>query len=63
MNSLHLESRSNPGNLDDMALLADKIMEVAIPSPLNAAVNTNSELEHLCKEVTKLKSMLQGLQF
>lgn len=63
MNSLHLESRSNPGNLDDMALLADKIMEVAISSPSIAAVNTNSELEDLCKEVTKLKSMLQGLQF
>ena len=50
-------------NLDNLAQLADKIMEVATPSPAIAAVITTSELEHLCKEVAELKSMLQALQY
>lgn len=37
-------------------------MEVATPSPAIATVSTTSELEHLCKEVAELKSMLQALQ-
>ena len=51
------------GNLDELAQLADKIMEVAIPSgPTIAAVSsTTSELEDLRKEVAELKSLLQGL--
>ena len=50
------------GNLDDVAQLADKIMEVATPSPSIVAVNTPSELERLRSEVAELKSMLQGFQ-
>ena len=50
------------GNLNDVAQLADKIMEVATPSPLIVAVNTPSELERLRSEVAELKSMLQGFQ-
>ena len=50
------------GSLNNLVQLADKIMEVATPSPANAAVSTTSELEHLHKEVAELKSMLQALQ-
>jgi len=55
-----LASTTDTGNLDDMALLADKIMEVATPAPSIAAISTTSELERLRKEVAELKSMLQG---
>ena len=55
-----LASTPDTGNLDDMALLADKIMEVATPAPSIAAISTTSELERLRKEVAELKSMLQG---
>ena len=50
------------GSLDNLVKFADKIMEVATPSPAIAAVSTASELEHLHKEVAELKSMLQALQ-
>ena len=45
-------------DLGKLALLADKIMEVAIPSgPTIAAVScTTSKLEHIRKEVAELKS-------
>ena len=55
-----LASTPDTGNLDNLAQLVDKIVEVATPSPAIAAVSTTSELEHLHKEVTKLKSMLQA---
>lgn len=48
-----LASTPDPGNLNDIALLADKIMEVAILYSAVAAINTNSEPEHLRKEVDK----------
>ena len=60
-----LASTPDTGNLDDVAQLADladKVMEVATPSPSIAAVNTTSELEHLRKEVAELKSVLQDFQ-
>ena len=59
-----LPSTPDMGNLDELAQLADKIMEVAIPSgPTIAAVSsTTSELEHLRKKVAELKSLLQGLR-
>ena len=57
-----LASTADTGNLDDVAQLADKIMEVATPSLSIAAVNTPSELECLRSEVAELKSMLQGFQ-
>ena len=57
-----LASTPNTGNLEDLAQLADKIVEVAVPSPSISAISTTSEIEHLRKEVTELKSMLQGLQ-
>ena len=57
-----LASTPNTGNLEDVAQLADKIMEVAIPSPSIFTISTTPELEYLRKEVAELKSMLQGLQ-
>ena len=56
-----LTSTPDTGSLDNLAQLADKIMEVATPSPVIAFVSTISELEHL-KEVAELKSVLQALQ-
>ena len=50
-------------NLDDLAQLADKTVEVASPSPAGVAVTITPELEHLSKEITELKSLLQGLKF
>ena len=57
-----LASTPNMGSLNILVQLADKIMEVATPSPAIAAVSTTSELEHLHKEFAELKSMLQALQ-
>ena len=57
-----LASTPNMGNLDAVAQLADKIMEVATPSPSITAVNTPSELERLRSEVAELKSILQSFQ-
>ena len=57
-----LTSTPDTGNLDNLAQLANKIIGVAIPASAIAAVSTTSELEHLHKEVTELKSMLQALQ-
>jgi len=57
-----LASTPDTGNLDDMALLADKIMEVATPAPSITTISTTSKLERLHKEVAELKSMLQGSQ-
>ena len=57
-----LASTLNTENLEDLALLADKIVEVAVPSPSISAISTTPEIEHLCKEVAELKTMLQGLQ-
>ena len=50
-----LTSIPDIGNLDDVAQLADKIMEVTKPSPSTATININFEVEQLCKEVAKLK--------
>ena len=57
-----LASIPDTGSLDNLAQLADKIMEVATSSCAIAAVSTTSELEHLHKEVAELKSMLQAFQ-
>ena len=57
-----LTSTPDTGNLEDLAQLADKIVEVAVPSPSISAISTTTEIEHLHKEVAGLKSMLQGLQ-
>ena len=53
-----LVSTPDTGNLEDVAQLADKIMEVAIPSRSISAISTTPELEYLCNEVAELKSML-----
>ena len=50
-------------NLDDLAQLADKTVEMASPSPAGVAVIITPELEHLSKEITELTSVLQGLKF
>ena len=52
-----LASTPDMGSLDNLAQLADKIMEVATSYPAIVAVSTTSELEHLRKKVAKLKSM------
>ena len=57
-----LASTPDTGNLEDVAQLADKVMEVATPFPSVAAISTTSELEHLRNEVAELKTMLQGFQ-
>ena len=57
-----LASTPDTESLDNLAQLADKTMEVAAPSPAIATVSTTYKLEHLHKEVAKLKSMLQALQ-
>ena len=57
-----LASTPDTGNLDDLAQLADKIMEVATPPPAVTAVSTTSEPDYLRKEVAELKSLLQDLQ-
>ena len=59
-----LVSTPDTGSLDELAQLADKIMEMAISSsPTIAAVSsTTSKLEYLCKEVTELKTLLENLR-
>lgn len=51
------------GNLNNLAQLADTIMEVTTSFPVIATLSTTAELEHLCKEIAELISMLQALQF
>ena len=46
-----LASTPDTGSLDNLAQLADKILEVAASSPAIATVSTTSEMEHLRKEV------------
>ena len=55
-----LASSPDTGNIEELAQLADKVMEVAVPSV--ASVSTNTELERLREEVAGLKSMLQALK-
>ena len=54
-----LASTSDTGNID-LAQLADKVMEVAVPSV--ASITTSTELQQLRQEVTDLKGMLQSLK-
>jgi len=60
--NVHMVLASSPDteNIEELAQLADKVMEVAVPSVV--IVNTNIELEWLCEEVVGLKSMLQALK-
>ena len=51
------------GNLNNLAQFADTIMEVATSFPVIATLSTTAKLEHLCKEIAELISMLQALQF
>ena len=55
-----LTSTPDADILEDLAQLADKIMEVATPSV--ASVLTTMELEQLRQEVSGLKTMIQALQ-
>ena len=55
-----LASMPDTGNIEDLAQLADKVMEVAFPSV--ASVTTSTELQQLHQEVTDLKGMLQSLK-
>ena len=55
-----LASTPDTGNIEDLAQLADKVMEVAVPSV--ASVTTSTELQQLRQEVTDLKGMLQSLK-
>ena len=55
-----LASTPDTGNIEDLAQLADKVMEVAVPSV--ASVTTSTELQQLRQEVTDLKGILQSLK-
>ena len=55
-----LASTSDTGNIEDLAQLADKVMEVAVPSVVS--ITTSTELQQLRQEVTDLKGMLQSLK-
>ena len=55
-----LASTPDTGNIEDLAQLADKVMEVAVPSVAN--ITTSTELQQLRQEVTDLKGMLQSLK-
>ena len=55
-----LASTPDTGNIEDLAQLADKVVEVAVPSV--ASVNTSTELQQLHQEVAELKGMLQSLK-
>lgn len=55
-----LASTPDTGSLDDLAQLADKIMEVATPSV--SSVHTSTEFEHLRQEVAELKMLIQTLK-
>ena len=55
-----LASTPDAGNLDDLAQLADKIVEVATPSI--SSVKTSDEFERLRHEVTELKLLIQTLK-
>ena len=48
-----LASTPDTGNMEDLVQLADKVMEVAVPSVAN--ITTSTELQQLCQEVTDLK--------
>ena len=52
------DTGNRAGNIEDLAQLADKVMEVAIPSVAN--ITTSTELQQLREEVTDLKGMLQS---
>ena len=55
-----LASTLDSGNIEDLAQLADKVMEVAVPSVAN--VTTSTGLQQLRQEVTDLKGILQSLK-
>ena len=55
-----LASTPDTGNLEDLAQLADKVVEVAVPSVAN--VNASTDLQQLRQEVADLKGMLQSLK-
>ena len=52
-----LASTPDTGSLDNLAQLADKIMEVATPSV--SSVYTSTDFEHLRQEVAELKMLIQ----
>ena len=60
--NVHMVLASTPdtGSLNDLAQLADKIMEVATPSV--SSVHTSTEFEHLRQEVAELKMLIQTLK-
>ena len=51
-----LTSTPDTGSLNDLAQLADKIMEVATPSV--SIVHKSTEFEHLRQEVAELKMLI-----
>lgn len=56
-----LASTPDTGSLENLAQLADKVMEVAVPS-VSGITAATTELEQLRQEVASLKTMLQALQ-
>jgi len=55
-----LASTPDTGNIEDLAQLAYKVVEVAVPAIAN--INTSTELQQLRQEVADLKGMLQSLK-
>jgi len=55
-----LASTPDTGNIEDLAQLANKVVEVAVPAV--ASINTSTELQQLRQEVADLKGMLQSLK-
>ena len=57
-----LASTPDTTSLEDLAELADKIVEVATPTIATLATSSlTTEVEHLCKEVTCLQRQLESL--
>ena len=55
-----LASTRDTGNLEELAQLADKIMEVATPAV--SSINAVTELEQIKQEVAELKMLMQSIK-
>ena len=55
-----LASTPDTGNLEELAQLADKIMEVATPAV--SSINAVTELEQIRQEVAELKMLMQSIK-
>ena len=57
-----LASAKETDSLEVLAALADRIVEVAVPTVSNVKTSfLSSKVEHLCSEIASLKSLLQSL--